>query len=103
MRYSSIIQDPKTEPGPPHLQTLHGLRRQEPVLHQPHQLVRLLCQTQRQDGVGQDAGEVREEALVDGEEAFRPDRLEQAVEDALVEVSVLVVEAGHDRVWGWER
>lgn len=42
---------------------------------------------------------MRQEALVYGEEALRLYRLAQAVEDALVEVSVLVVQPGHDRVY----
>lgn len=46
----------------------------------------------------QDAGEVGDEALVDGEDALGADRLAGAVEDAAVEVAVLVVEARHDCV-----
>ena len=39
-----------------------------------------------------------DDALVDGKETLGADGLGQAVEDALVQVAVLVVEAGHDRV-----
>lgn len=46
----------------------------------------------------EDAGEVGEESLVDGEEALGANRLLEAVEDAVVEVPVLVVEAGHEGV-----
>lgn len=39
-----------------------------------------------------------DEALVDGEDALRSDRLSETVEDAAVEVAVLVVQTGHDCV-----
>ncbi len=61
--------------------------------------VRLLGQAERQDGVGQYSGEMRQEALVDGEQALGAHRLGQAVDDAAVQVAVLVVEPGHDGVW----
>ena len=38
------------------------------------------------------------EALVDGEDTFGTDGLEQAVKDTLVEIAGLVVHAGHDGV-----
>lgn len=38
------------------------------------------------------------ESFVDGEETLGADRLHEAVDDSLVEVAVLVVEAGHDGV-----
>lgn len=47
----------------------------------------------------QNPRQVREEAFVDGEQAFCFDGLGEAVEDAGVEVASLVVHAGHDGVW----
>jgi hypothetical protein len=44
-----------------------------------------------------------QEPLVDGKETFGADCLAQAVEDALVQVSVLVVESGHYRVYKFIR
>ena len=41
-----------------------------------------------------------EEALVESEEAFGVNRLVQAVEDALVQVTLLVVQTRHDSVYG---
>lgn len=41
---------------------------------------------------------MRDEALVDGEDSFGSDRLSEAVEDAAVEVTVLVVQTRHDGV-----
>lgn len=41
-----------------------------------------------------------QEALVNGKDAFGSNRLAQAVEDALVQVSVLVIHAGHDGICG---
>lgn len=41
---------------------------------------------------------MRHEALVDSEEALGADGLGEAVEDTLIEIAVLVVHAGHDRV-----
>ena len=46
----------------------------------------------------QDPGQVRQEALVDGQEAFCFDGFDEAVEDAAVEIARLVVHARHDRV-----
>ena len=42
---------------------------------------------------------MRQEALVNGKEALGPDGLGQAVEDALVKVSVLIIEPRHDGVF----
>lgn len=47
----------------------------------------------------QDAGQMRQEAFVYRQQALGPYRLAQAVEDALVQVAILVVEAGHDGVF----
>lgn len=41
-----------------------------------------------------------EKPLVDGQETFGADGFGQTVEDAVVEVAVLVVETGHDGVGG---
>lgn len=49
-------------------------------------------------GVGQDSGQVSKEALVDSQESFSADGLEQAVKYALVQVTSLVVHASHDSV-----
>ena len=46
---------------------------------------------------------MREVTLVDSQEAFGRDGLVEAVEDALVEVSGLVVHSGHDRVCEFQR
>lgn len=40
-----------------------------------------------------------QEALVNGEETFSPDGFEEAIKDALIEVTVLVVHSGHYRIW----
>lgn len=41
---------------------------------------------------------MRQEALVDGEESFRLDRLAQTIKHALVQVTVLVIQSGHDGI-----
>lgn len=46
----------------------------------------------------QDSGQVGEEALVNGQETFSSNGLEQAVKHALVEVTSLVVHASHDSI-----
>ncbi len=42
---------------------------------------------------------MREEALVNGEESLSADGLAQAVEDTLIQVTVLVIQAGHDGIY----
>jgi hypothetical protein len=49
--------------------------------------------------VWQDSGQVGKEALVNSQESFGADGLEQAVKYALVQVTSLVVHASHDGVW----
>lgn len=49
----------------------------------------------------QNASKMRKVSLVNGEDAFRLDRLVQAVEHAFVEIAGLVVHPRHDRVCGW--
>lgn len=46
----------------------------------------------------EDTSQVGKEALVDGKNTFRADGLEQAVKDTLVQVTGLIVHAGHDSV-----
>lgn len=58
----------------------------------------LFGQGERQDGVGENSGQVRDEALVYGKDSFGSDRLPEAVEDAAVEVAVLVVQTRHDGI-----
>lgn len=41
---------------------------------------------------------MRQKTLVDSEETFRLDGFRQAIEDSLVKISVLVIEARHDGV-----
>lgn len=48
--------------------------------------------------VGKDAGEMGEEALVNGKWTLGADSLEQAIKHTTVEVSCLVVHTSHDRV-----
>jgi len=50
-------------------------------------------------GVRQDSGKVGKEALVDGQESFGADRLEQAVKYALVQVASLVIHASHNSIY----
>jgi len=83
---------------PPSYRLQRGIG-QKTALQLPHELVGLLRKRERQDRVRQDPGEMRQEALVDGEEALRPDRLCEAVQGAGVEIAVLVVHAGHDGVY----
>jgi hypothetical protein len=73
--------------------------RQNPTLESPHELIRLLSKSKSQDGVWQDSGQMREESLVDGEDALGSNRLAEAVDDTLVEVTILVVQTRHDGVW----
>ena len=47
----------------------------------------------------QDAGQMWQEAFVNGKKALGLDGLGEAVQDALVQVAVLVVQPGHDGVW----
>ena len=114
MRSHSIpdyIQDSHSDTHTTHARTktkkktLHGLLllvhhhgRQQPRLDTPDELVGLLRKAEGEDSVRENAGEVGEESLVDGEEALGAHRLLEAVENAAVEVPVLVVEAGHEGV-----
>lgn len=77
---------------------LQHRRRQNTPLHTPHQLVGLLSQTQGQDSVRQNPGQMRQETLVDSEQSLGAHRLGQAVKDALVQIAVLVVQTRHDGV-----
>ena len=49
-------------------------------------------------GVGKDAGEMGEEALVNGKGTLGADSLEQAIKHTTIQVTCLVVHASHDRV-----
>lgn len=69
------------------------------MLNLSDQFGRLLGQGERQDGVGENSGQVRDEALVNGKDSFGADRLSEAVEDAAVEVAVLVVQTRHDGIY----
>lgn len=80
-------------------QSCLGNHWQHPALKLPYQLVSLFSQRKRQDCVRQNSCQVRQEPLVDGEKALCADRLSQAVENALVEIAVLVVEARHDGIY----
>lgn len=84
--------------SPADLQPRLQLITQEPVLRGPHPFIRLLGKGQRQHGMRQNTGQMGEETLVDGQQALCAHGLGQAVEDAAVQVAVLVVEAGHDGV-----
>jgi len=46
----------------------------------------------------QNSGQMRQKPFVDCKKPFCPDRFKEAVEDAFVQVAVLVVQAGHDGV-----
>jgi hypothetical protein len=48
--------------------------------------------------VWENTGQVSEEALVDCQDTFSADSLEQAIEDTLVQVASLVIHAGHDGI-----
>lgn len=48
--------------------------------------------------VGKDAGEMGEEALVNGKGTLGADSLEQAIKDTTVQVACLVVHTSHDCV-----
>lgn len=47
----------------------------------------------------EDTGKVSEEALVDCQDALGTNSLEQAIKDALVQVTTLVIHASHDGIW----
>lgn len=48
--------------------------------------------------VRQDTGQVSKEALVDGKNTFCADGLEQAIKDALIQITSLIVHTSHDSV-----
>lgn len=50
--------------------------------------------------MGENTGQVGEETLVNGQDTLLADSLQEAVQDTAVEVTGLVVHAGHDCVYG---
>lgn len=49
-------------------------------------------------GVRQDSSQMSEEALVDGQESFGANGLEQAIKYTLVEIASLIVHPSHDSI-----
>lgn len=68
------------------------------MLKLSHKFGRLLSQGEGQDGMWQDSGQMRNEAFVDGKDALGSDGLSKTVGDAAIEITVLVVQTGHDGV-----
>jgi hypothetical protein len=50
--------------------------------------------------MGQNAGQMGEVALINRKDTFRANCLRKTIESALVEITGLVVHAGHNRVCG---
>jgi hypothetical protein len=71
---------------------------EDTILEFAHQLVGLLRQAERQDGVGQDSSQMGEESFVDSQDTLGLDGLCETIEDSFVKVAVLVVHARHDGI-----
>ena len=58
-----------------------------------YEFVRLLHQSQGKNGVWKNSGQIRQETFVHGKEALSLDGLQKTVENALVQIAILVVES----------
>lgn len=73
--------------------------REYPLLNLAHQLICLLCQTEGQNGVGQDSGKVGEESLVNSQNTFGPHGLRETIQYTFIQVAILVIQSRHDGIW----